>query len=192
MANKTSIYTKSGHKLTRKESAFIDALLETGNATEAYRRAYKIKPVVFNDTDTEEIRELKEKRKKKQSSELGSRAYALQNKSYIAEEIIARQEQIRQESMISITEIYDYLARVVRGEEKDQFGLEVSIAERTRAATELLKRFVDMPAKLQEKESPEVKITLDWNTDKNLDVIDADVKKKDDVTVGMLTTQVGD
>lgn len=192
MPSKTAIYTKSGHKLTRKENAFIDALLETNNASEAYRRAFKIKPIEILETDSPEVKELKEKRKKKQASSIGNKAYELQQKREIAEEIIARQDEIRQQSMISISEIYDYLARVVRGEEKDQFGLEVSISERTRAATELLKRFVDMPAKLQEKDSQEVKITLDWNKENDLPVVDADVKKKEDVTVGMLTTQVGD
>ena len=37
----------------------------------------------------------------------------------------------------------EYLTRVMRGEEKDQFDLEISIAERTKAAQELAKRIVD-------------------------------------------------
>ena len=44
----------------------------------------------------------------------------------------------------------------------DQFGLEASLGERTKAAQELAKRLIDIPNKLQNNEVPEVKITLDW------------------------------
>lgn len=43
----------------------------------------------------------------------------------------------------SANEVMEYLTRVMRGEEKDQFDLEISIAERTKAAQELAKRIVD-------------------------------------------------
>lgn len=43
-------------------------------------------------------------------------------------------------------EIMQYFTRVMRGEEKDQFGLEASLAERTKAAQELAKRKVDTRA----------------------------------------------
>lgn len=43
-------------------------------------------------------------------------------------------------------EIMQYFTRVMRGEEKDQFGLEASLSERTKAAQELAKRKVDVGA----------------------------------------------
>lgn len=43
-------------------------------------------------------------------------------------------------------EIMQYFTRVMRGEEKDQFGLEASLSERTKAAQELAKRKVDIGA----------------------------------------------
>ena len=118
--------------------------------------------------------------------------FFLKQKTEIAEEIIFRQQEAQKRAMITVDELYEYLARVVRGEEKDQFGLDVPISERTRAATELLKRFVDIPAKAQANvEAPELKITLDWSGNDKLPVIDADVKEKE-TEIGMLTTQVGD
>ena len=44
----------------------------------------------------------------------------------------------RQDNLIAKTdEVLAYLTRVMRGEEKDAFGLDVSIADRTKAALEL-------------------------------------------------------
>lgn len=38
-------------------------------------------------------------------------------------------------------EVLDYLSGVMRGEIKDQFGLDASLQDRTKAAQELLKRY---------------------------------------------------
>lgn len=47
------------------------------------------------------------------------------------------------DKIASADEVMEYLTRVMRGQEKDQFNLEVSIQERTRAAQELAKRLID-------------------------------------------------
>lgn len=46
-------------------------------------------------------------------------------------------------------EIFAYFTAVMRGQVLDQFGLEASLQERTRAAECLAKRLIDMPKKLQ-------------------------------------------
>ena len=50
----------------------------------------------------------------------------------------------------------------MRGKVKDQFGLDASLGERTKAAQELAKRQIDIQNKLAGNEQPELKITLNW------------------------------
>lgn len=181
--------TNTGHRLTLRETRFIDNFLLTGNATEAYRIAYNKPDVNVMPTDTPEQRKEKERQKRKYDVS----ANAIKSKTYIAQEIIYRTECEFKANIASVSEIYAYLSRVVRGEEKDQFGLDVSVSERTKAASELLRRFVDIPNKLEKNEPQEVKITLDWGQKKDdLEVIDADINKKEDTKIGQITTQVGD
>ena len=47
------------------------------------------------------------------------------------------------EKIASADEVMEYLTSVMRGEVKDQFDLEASLQERTRAANELAKRLLD-------------------------------------------------
>ena len=57
----------------------------------------------------------------------------------------------------------EYLTKVMRGELKDQFGLEASLSERTKAAQELAKRTIDIENKLKTSNKTgdkEIKITL--------------------------------
>ena len=93
-------------------------------------------------------------------------AHRLLNKDYIASEINHRLQVASEESIASATEIMNYFSAVMRGEIKDQFGLEASLSERTKAAVELAKRQIDIPQRLaetqQQQQPPEIKITLDW------------------------------
>lgn len=168
---KNELYTQEGHPLTMKESEFINKYLETNNVTQSYIAVYK-------KGDSNKI----------DNKKAYINGNEIREKPYIKREILARQQQILTESIMSAEEIYAYLTRVVRGEEKDQFGLEVSISERTRAATELLKRLVDIPNKLQGNEVPEVKITLDWSRPE-IPTIDTEYEE---VLNGNVTAQVGD
>ena len=86
----------------------------------------------------------------------------LLNKNYITSEINHRLEQSRAESIASATEIMNFFSSVMRGEVKDQFGLEAPLSERTRAAVELAKRQIDIPQKLANNEQPTIRIALDW------------------------------
>jgi phage terminase small subunit len=83
-------------------------------------------------------------------------------KPYIKEEIDYRRQQLASQRIADATEVLEYFTSVMRGEKKDQFGLEAPLSERTKAAQELAKRQIDIPNRIQDKPQAEVKITLDW------------------------------
>lgn len=144
--------THTGHPLTPNEARFINRYIETSNGQQSVIDAgYKIeKPAQY--------------------------ANKLVNKAYIAEEISYRLEQAKTASIASAEEIMQYFTDVMRGKVKDQFGLEASLGERTKAAQELAKRQIDIPNKLAGNEPPELKITLDWARPEPI----ADEKDEDD------------
>nr|DAO84002.1 MAG TPA: Terminase small subunit [Caudoviricetes sp.] len=105
------------NKLTPKQRAFADYYIEIGNATEAARRAgYKGKNL--NRIASENL------------SKLDIKQYIDERLAKIEDERIAKGEEVLQ-----------YLTRVMRGEEKDQFGLDASLQDRTKAAELLGKRY---------------------------------------------------
>ena len=105
--------------LTAKERLFADAYIETSNATEAARRAgYSARASTSKVTACRIL----------QRPDV---------KAYIA----GRMEQLESERTATLQEVVEFLTAVMRGEVKDQFGLEASIQDRTNAAKELLKRF---------------------------------------------------
>lgn len=102
-------------KLTPKQKAFADYYIELGNATEAARRAGYKKPNVQGSQNLEK----------------------LSIKSYIDERINALDET----RIAKGEEVLEYLTKVMRGKEKDQFGLDASLQDRTKAAELLGKRY---------------------------------------------------
>lgn len=64
-------------------------------------------------------------------------------------------------------EVMEYLTKVMRGEINDQFGLEASLTERTKAAQELAKRTVDIDKKIELNKQGvadnQISIKLDWS-----------------------------
>lgn len=103
-------------KLTPKQKAFADEYLICGNATEAARKAG------YNPKSARQIA----------TENLAKPSIS----AYIAE----RQKQIEDSRIATINEVMQYLTSVMRGEIKDQFDLEAPLAERTKAAQEILKR----------------------------------------------------
>ena len=71
-------------------------------------------------------------------------------RKYLAE----RMKDMDNEKIATADEIMEYLTSVMRGEVKDQFDMDVSIQERTRAANELAKRLIDT------KTQPDAKINI--------------------------------
>ena len=64
----------------------------------------------------------------------------------ILEYITAINERLESDKIADIQEVMEYLTSVMRGEKKDQFDLDASLSDRTRAASELAKR-LDVRAK---------------------------------------------
>lgn len=137
---KTVIQTHDGHELTAQEERFIQEYVVLGNGRQSYLNAYPNS----NPNNAQQ------------------NAYRLLTKEYITSEINHRLEMQKQESIATAAEIMDYFSRVMRGEVKDQFGLEAPLSERTKAAVELAKRQIDIPQRLAGNDQPEIKITLDW------------------------------
>ena len=110
-------------ELTLKQKAFADYYIECGNQTEAAKRAGYSKRT--------------------------ARVIGQENllKPAISAYIAERQKQIDDCRIADAAEILQYLTSVMRGEVKDQFGLDAPLAERTRAAVELAKRKIDTDKK---------------------------------------------
>lgn len=107
-------------ELTIKQKNFADLYIETGNATQSYIDAgYKAT--------------------KRKVAEANARKllanYSV--KSYIEN----RMEELKEKSIASQEEVLQYLTRVMRGEEKDQFDLDASLQDRTKCAELLGKRY---------------------------------------------------
>ena len=86
----------------------------------------------------------------------------LSGKDYITDEITYRLEQLKKASIADADEIMQYFTSVMRGQVKDQFGLDAPLSERTAAARELAKRIVDIEADA-DTTVPEIKVTLNWD-----------------------------
>lgn len=102
--------------LTPKQKAFCEYFLECGNATEAAKRAG-----------------YKEKNARQTGSENLAKPYIV---SYIAE----RMKEAEAKRIASADEVLQFYSSVMRGEVKDQFGLDASLADRINAGKELMKR----------------------------------------------------
>lgn len=138
-----SLYTNTGHKLTINENKFIDEYIKTGNARQSYITAYAKDP-------------------ENPPSGANVMCNRLLHKVYIANEIEFRANQLHDSSIADAKEIMQYFTDVMRGNVKDQFGLDAPLGERTKAAQELAKRQIDIANKAAANEQPEVKIVLDW------------------------------
>ena len=102
--------------LTPKQKAFADYYIECGNATEAAKRAG------YKDSSARQIG----------AENLSKPSIS----AYIAE----RQKQIDDSRIASAAEVQRFYSAVLRGEIKDQFGLEASLDARMAAGRELMKR----------------------------------------------------
>ena len=114
---------KDYNKLTEKQKRFIDYYIETGNATESARKAgysKKTAKSIGNENLTKLDFFIKQKLEEKESQRIASQ-----------------------------DEVLQYLTKVMRGEEKDQFGLDASIQDRTKCAELLGKRWGTFKEKVE-------------------------------------------
>nr|DAF47310.1 MAG TPA: Terminase small subunit [Siphoviridae sp. ctylc9] len=106
---------KDYNKLTEKQKRFIDYYVETANATESAKKAgYSFKTA--KNIGAENLTKL----------------------NYFIQE---RLQQLEDNRIASQEEVLQYLTKVMRGEEKDQFGLDASLQDRTKCAELLGKRY---------------------------------------------------
>jgi phage terminase small subunit len=103
--------------LTPKQKAFSDYYIECGNASEAARRAG------YSPETAEKI---------------GSENLQKPEISAYIQERMAQQDASR---VASADEVLRFYSSVMRGQEKDAFGLDPSLADRLKAADSLMKRY---------------------------------------------------
>lgn len=104
-------------KLTGKQKKFAEAYLQTWNASEAARLAG------YSEESAGQI------------------GWENLKKPQIAEYIRARAREKDAATVASEEEVMSFFSATVRGNVKDQFGLEPQLADRLRAAENLMKRY---------------------------------------------------
>lgn len=104
-------------ELTPKQKAFADYYLETGNATEAAKRAG------YSENSAKQI---------------GTENLS---KPSISQYIAERQKQLEDKRIADISEVLQFFTSVMRGEVKDQFDFDPSLSDRLSAGKELMKRY---------------------------------------------------
>lgn len=121
-------------KLTKKERIFADEYVKTTNGTQsAITAGYS----------------------EKTASVTGSK---MLRKPKVRQYIDAVMNERSKDTIATADEVLEYLTRVVRGEEKDAFGLDVSVVDKTKAAELLGKRHMLFTDKV--KLSAEVEIDI--------------------------------
>lgn len=114
--------------LTEKQKRFADFYLETGNATEAARKAgYKAKNA--DRIASENLRKL------------GISAY-----------IEERRKQMDEKRIATTDDVLLFFTQVMNGEVKDQFGLDAQLSDRINAGKELARRFEKLKTPLDVQE----------------------------------------
>ena len=135
---KELLTTASGQKISVKEHKFVNSYMINGDPAIAAKDAGYIP---------------------KGQSSYGSIGKRLLRKPHIYEEILYRIDEMNKNSIADEQEIMSYFTAVMRGDEKDQFGLDAPLSERTSAAKELAKRIIDVPAKQADSA---IQINLNW------------------------------
>lgn len=133
---------KTTFNLTAKEKAFCKNYVEGMPIIQAYRQAG------YSQKSSDNV--------------ASSSADQLLHKPKIAQEIQRLQKLKEDESIATAQEVMQYFTRVMRGEIKDQFGIEASLSERTKAGMELAKRTIDIDNRAKGVADNKIEISLDW------------------------------
>jgi len=124
------------NKLSAQEIKFVAAYIETGKTAEAVQAAgYK-------------------------TTAPGPYGRKLLGKAKIKEEMRLQLGALRDEFVASNSEIMEFFTKAMRGEIKDQFGLDATLADRMKAAEALAKRRIDMENMLEKAKDNEVKVKV--------------------------------
>lgn len=103
--------------LNPRQQAFADYYIECGNATEAAKRAGYSEKTAYS-VGNENLR-----------------------KPEISSYIAARMAEIASARVANCAEVMEFYTAVMRGEIKDQFGLDASLSDRLKAGDSLMKRY---------------------------------------------------
>lgn len=123
-------------KLTPKQKKFCEYYIQSGNASEAARKAgYKEKNAPFMGAEN-----LKKP----------------QIKSYINERVGKQDKEL----VADADEVLRFYSAVMRGEVKDQFGLDASLTDRLKAGDALMKRYAAGGTKKNETEDDPITRSL--------------------------------
>ena len=85
---------------------------------------------------------------------------SLLNKRKIQKEINTQMALLKNDCIASANEILNFYTKAMRGEIRDQFGLDASLADRMRAAEALAKRQIDMMAVADKAKENEITLNL--------------------------------
>ena len=142
------------YKLSLREQKFVSYYLEYGDASKA------VKEAKFN------------------TNAPASYARKLLAKPKIQAEVAKQMELFKNECVASGQEIMRFYTMTMRGEIKDQFGLEATLADRMKAADALAKRQIDAMAVAERGKDNEFTINLRW--DRNNTPAEPDLPIEDD------------
>ena len=133
------------YKLNKQEYKLIEKYIETLDYIEAYD--YAKYPIPDN---VEDINQYKTNFVKK----------VLRRKE-VALVLKASANEVMAANTASAQEVLYFFTKVMRGEVKDQFGLDAPLSERIKAATELARRTVDLENKAGS--DTDIHISIDWH-----------------------------
>lgn len=131
------------YKLSIREQKFVALYLEYGDAVKA------VKEAKFRTTAPKQY------------------AMKLLAKPKIQKELAEQMALFKNECIASAQEIMNFYTMTMRGEVKDQFGLEATLADRMKAADALAKRQIDAKAIADRAKDNNFTINLCWNRDNN-------------------------
>lgn len=83
----------------------------------------------------------------------------------VIQEISRLSEKAEKKSIMDAQEVMELFSAIARGEVKDQFGLDASLADRLKAMNELAKRTVDIDNRLKGTPDNVVQIKVNWKRD---------------------------
>lgn len=129
---------KINNGLNQKQSLFCQYYAETGNGMQsAIKAGYAAKTATIT-------------------------ASKLLTKTSVTDEIARIRGKMEERHIATGQEVMEFFTKVMNGEIKDQFGLDASLGDRTKAAQELAKRTVDIDNRIAGKSDSVVAIKLDW------------------------------
>ena len=90
-------------------------------------------------------------------------ASQLLTRQHIKDEITRLNQRKENKAIMDAQEVMELFSAVARGEIKDQFGLDASLADRLKAMNEIAKRTVDIENRIKGTPDNVINIKIDWD-----------------------------